>query len=183
MTCPSCGGRLAPDSFGNRPRICPYCGNAVPEDGRASQAPVTVSMHYGIGWEYKSKLTVFGLPLIHIASGVDPKTRRPRVARGIFAAGNIAVGVVAVGGVALGGLTLGGASLGLVCFGGLAIGGAAFGGLALGGYLALGGLAISLGYAAGGLALAPCALSGAGGDPACFEPLLERVREFGVWMG
>lgn len=181
MTCPSCGGRLAPDSFGNQPRICPYCGNAVPEDDRASEAPVTTSVHYGIGWEYKSKLTVFGLPVIHIASGVDSDTGRPRVARGVIAIGNIAMGLVAVGGVALGGLTLGGASIGLAAIGGFAMGGVAFGGLALGGYLALGGLAISLNYAIGGGAIAPCALGGTGGDPACFESLLERFEELGLW--
>jgi len=50
---------------------------------------------------------------------------------------------------------------------------AALGGAALGGVIAFGGLAVSLGYAVGGLALAPHFLGGNGVDPE-FMRLLEK---------
>ena len=78
---------------------------------------------YGYGYEYKSSTTIAGWPLIHVCSGIDPVTMRPRIAKGVVAIGNIAVGALAIGGVACGLLTVGGASIGLL----LAIGGAALG--------------------------------------------------------
>jgi hypothetical protein len=100
-------------------------------------------------YEYRSPKTLWGLPLLHIAFGVDLKTGKPRVAKGIIAIGNIAQGVVALGGVALGGLTFGGFSVGL-----FAVGGAAAG------LVALGGGAVALLFAFGGGALAPVAVGG-----------------------
>ena len=49
-------------------------------------------MRYGISWgyEYRSKAEFLGLPLVHVAQGIDPETGRPRVARGIIAVGNLA---------------------------------------------------------------------------------------------
>ncbi len=101
------------------------------------------------GLDYRSKITLFGLPLWHVAVGIDPVTRKKRVAKGIMAIGDIAVGGVAFGGLALGGFT----------FGGLAVGVFAFGGLALG-LLAFGGLAVAVLAALGGGAIAPIALGG-----------------------
>lgn len=116
------------------------------------------------GWEYKSQRTLFGWPLVHVTSGINPQTGQIRRARGIIAVGahatgvlalgGQAYGVVAVGGVAIGALAIGGLSAGIVSYGGLAIalilayGGAAcapiaVGGLAMG-YLAKGGQAIGI---------------------------------------
>ncbi len=163
---------------------CRYCGEFLSDTG-AGPAP-RPSMHMGpgrmfipFGYEYKSKLSFFGLPLVHVAHGIDPDTGRPRVARGVIAIGNIAIGVFAMGGLAIGGLTFGGASIGVIALGGAAFGVVALGGLAVGIYIAVGGMAISAAYAVGGGALAPCAFGGMGGDPACFEPLLERLRDLG----
>ena len=115
----------------------------------------------GLGWhyEYKSRRTFHGLPLVHINVGVRGWGHR---ARGVIAIGNAAVGVVAVGAASLGLvsvgaagvglLSLGGIALGLLALGGLAAGGIALGGVALG-WLALGGAAIGT-YAAGGAAVA-----------------------------
>jgi hypothetical protein len=116
--------------------------------------------------EYRSKATVLGLPLVHIATGavVDGRYRRG-IAKGWFAVGDLAFGVLfACGGIAVGGITLAGGALGLISIGGVALGLCAVGGLsvgvlALGGaafawYAAIGGLAVAHDYAIGGLALA-----------------------------
>ncbi len=128
---------------------------------------------YYWGYEYKSSLKLFGLPLVHIAQGLDQATGRPRVARGIIAIGNIAIGVLSVGGIAMGGLTFGGISLGLVALGGLAAGGFTLGGLSIAIFFAAGGLALSSLYAIGGMAVAPHAISTLGVDPG-FAKLLVR---------
>ena len=101
------------------------------------------------GVDYRSKATLFGLPLLHVTSGLDPATGRQRVAKGLIAIGGIAKGVVAIGGVAMGGFA----------FGGLAVGVFAYGGLALG-LLAFGGGALALIAAFGGGVIAPIALGG-----------------------
>jgi predicted Ser/Thr protein kinase len=101
-------------------------------------------------WEFRSKAAIFGIPLVHVAFGPDPKTGRPRFAKGIVAVGSMAVGVVAFGGVAMGGLTLGGLSLGVFATGGVALGLlAASGGVAVG-TVAAGGVSVGA-LAAGGL--------------------------------
>lgn len=97
-------------------------------------------------YEYKSKITINQLPLLHINLG-----RGRHVAKGVIAIGNIAIGFFSLGCVALGFLSLGAISLGLLAFGGVALGGICLGGLSIG-YLALGGLAIGI-YAFGGLAI------------------------------
>ena len=119
------------------------------------------------GFEYRSKRTLLGLPLVHINVG-----QGNRWARGIVAIGNLATGLVSLGGisvglVALGGLSLGllslgavvfgllcwgGVALGLLSVGGVAIGQYAFGGVALGSKLAAGGVAASASVAMGEIA-------------------------------
>ncbi len=101
------------------------------------------------GVDFKTKATLFGLPLLHVANGTDPATGRARIARGIIAVGGVAQGVVACGGVAMGGIALGGVSLGIIAYGGLGLG-----------VLVIGGLAAGLLGAMGGLAVAPIALGG-----------------------
>ena len=73
-------------------------------------------------YEYRSPVTLFGLPLVHVNLG-----RGLRVAKGVFAVGNIAAGCVALGGLSAGLLSLGGLSLGLLAIGGLAMGSVAMG--------------------------------------------------------
>lgn len=125
-------------------------------------APTIVNNYYSDRpdhwhYEYKSKHTLCGIPLVHINLG------RNGWARGIIAIGSIATGVVALGGVAFGLLTLGGVSIGLllalgavslgaVSIGAIAVGLLAWGGLALG-WLAVGGMSLGV-YAAGGAAVA-----------------------------
>lgn len=116
--------------------------------------------------EYKSKTSIVGLPLVHVAIGAAPGSRYRRgIARGWIAIGDIALGVLfSAGGVAVGGVALGGLAVGGICLGGLglavySLGGGAFGiysigGLALGWHAALGGAAIAKKYAVGGYAVA-----------------------------
>ncbi len=121
------------------------------------------------GFEYQTKARLFGIPLIHVATGVNPETGHPRVACGIIAVGDYALGVLALGGVAAGGMVLGGVGFGLIGLGGVAIGllaalgGAAVGGIALGGaavgFVAVGGAAVGY-YACGGAAAGMVALGG-----------------------
>ncbi len=110
-----------------------------------------------VGFEYKSKTMIKGLPLIHINIGGF----LPRRAKGIIAIGDIAKGVVAMGGVSLGVVSIGGVSAGLVSIGGLALGLlVALGGGAIGA-VACGGGAVGL-LAYGGGALGLFSATGAG---------------------
>lgn len=61
---------------------CPQCGAPYPSKEKWD----------GWGFEYKSKTTLFGLPLIHISFKYRP-TRRPVPARGIIAIGQFACGI------------------------------------------------------------------------------------------
>jgi RNA polymerase sigma factor (sigma-70 family) len=105
-------------------------------------------------FEYRSRATLFGLPLVHWRS--FGKMRKPGekipTAIGWIACGERAYGILyASGGIAVGGISTGGLSIGLLSFGGLSIGLLAFGGFAIGA-VALGGGAIGW-VASGGMAL------------------------------
>jgi hypothetical protein len=130
------------------------------------------------GYEYRSKTTVFGWPLVHIATGMDPMTGKKRIAKGIIAMGDVAIGVVACGGCAFGGFALGGLAIGVFSIAGMAIGllaafgGGAIGGIAVGGgafgVIAVGGGAVGY-YATGGGAYGIHPLGGNVQDPVAKE--------------
>jgi len=115
-------------------------------------------------YEYKSKIHLFGLPLVHIKFSIrnsmwHRKSKKPAVAKGIIAIGDISKGVISIGAIAFGGICFGALSFGVMSFGGFAIGILlAIGGLAMG-TLAIGGFAVGLG-AIGGFALGKIAIGG-----------------------
>lgn len=131
------------------------------------------SLQRMFGYEYKSKRTLFGLPLVHITSGVDPTTGKRRKARGIIAIGDTARGVVAFGGIATGFFAFGGLAFGVIPVGGLGLGLFASGGFALGLIGAYGGIAIAP-IAMGGMAIGYYAL---GGDGWAAHMLSKRVQD------
>jgi hypothetical protein len=156
ITCRECGA-----SISDQAAACPRCGAAGP------RAPM-------MGYELRIPLEGDGLPLIHIATGIDPRTGRKRIAKGVIAIGDVAVGGIAIGGVSLGVVSLGGMSFGIVSLGGLSIAALfALGGLAIGG-IAIGGAAVGY-YAMGGGAFGAHTWSGMGQDP-------EAVRFFNQWI-
>jgi hypothetical protein len=96
------------------------------------------------GFEYRSRLRLFGVPLVHVVRGIDPATGRRPPAVGIIAVGQVAIGVVsvgqlAVGLVAVGQLALGGlAGLGQIALAVVAVGQICGGAVASVGQAALG---------------------------------------------
>lgn len=74
---------------------CPHCGAPFPAKDKWD----------GWGVEYKSRLTLFGLPLVHVSFKYRPN-RRPVVAKGIIAIGQFACGVVTVSQFGIGVISL-----------------------------------------------------------------------------
>ena len=130
------------------------------------------------GFEYRTKLELFGWPLVHITRGYNLLTGKRRVSKGVIAIGEIAVGGLALGGLAIGGIAVGGMGVGVLALGGLAVGAFAAGGSAFGLAAAVGGLAYSLSYAIGVLAYAPHTISLMNVNP----ELMNLLEKFGAWI-
>jgi hypothetical protein len=95
------------------------------------------------GFEYRTNLEIFGIPIIHISS-------KPwGVTKGIIAIGNIAIGFIAIGRISIGVLSCGAVSLGIV---------AALGAVSLSLLLSIGAVAIAQHFAIGAVAVANIAL-------------------------
>ena len=115
-------------------------------------------------FEYRSRRTLLGLPLIHIRMHQTGNAGQTLPAVGWIAIGNLARGgLFAFGGLAIAPVCLGGCAVGLLALGGFGVGvfsfaGAAFGVWAVGGvatgYLASGGAALGWLGACGGVAVA-----------------------------
>lgn len=78
--CRECGHQISEQAFS-----CPQCG--APYPARESWD--------GWGFEYKSKMTLLGLPLVHISFKYRPN-RMPVVAKGVIAIGQFACGLVTI---------------------------------------------------------------------------------------
>lgn len=100
----------------------------VPAPQTAEQ-PQVVFAPFGMGlvrlplwnYEYKSRTTLWGLPLVHIHMGRTANGRLA-VAKGIFAVGTVAVGLVSAGLFSLGLLSVGVLALGLLVLATLGLG-------------------------------------------------------------
>jgi predicted Ser/Thr protein kinase len=64
---------------------------------RREEAQSANNLIPGKVYDYRTKQTAFGLPLVHVAWGRDASTGRPRVTQGIVAVGPRARGLIAVG--------------------------------------------------------------------------------------
>jgi len=108
-------------------------------------------------YEYKSKKTLFGMPLVHINIGKGKYTAKGIIAIGNFAFGLFSLGFISIGLISFGVLAIGLIALGILSIAGLSMGAIAFGIFALGaiafGYFATGAVAIGV-YAAGAVAIA-----------------------------
>ncbi|MCT4541973.1 MAG: hypothetical protein N4A63_00350 [Vallitalea sp.] len=116
-------------------------------------------------YEYKSKRTIMGIPLVHI-------NQKPfGVAKGFIALGTVSVGFFSLGCISVGVFSMGaisfailfgfgGVTLSLIAgFGGVAIAGLfAVGGVAVSNFISIGGAAIAKEFAAGGYAKAKIAI-------------------------
>jgi hypothetical protein len=121
------------------------------------QERTTVNKLMNDCYEYKSKITIFGLPLLHLK--INKYGRKPCMAKGIIAIGTISIGVISIGALPIGVISIGGGAIGIISFGGIALGALlAIGGVSIGA-LAVGGLAIGLG-AIGGCAIGKIAVGG-----------------------
>jgi hypothetical protein len=168
---------------------CPECGRPV----------IDVLMRHGEhvipGRRYRSEATLFGLPVVSVATGPAPGEKHGHArgiiavgdrATGLLAVGGRAYGVVAVGGMAFGVCACGGIGVGLLsALGGIAVGALAWGGVALGvivsgglalGWLAAGGVAVGQ-YAFGGLPIGMHTIGLGPSDPGAVT-MLERFEWF-----
>jgi len=84
-------------------------------------------------YEYKSKSKIFGLPVVHINTGVGSYKAKGFVAIGPVAQGFVAIGALATGFIAIGALSIGVVAIGALAIALMAIGGTAIGALAIGG--------------------------------------------------
>ena len=121
-------------------------GFASARRSREYYSRVLAQEHAGVfqkpAWEYRSKLNLFGLPVVHIRIG-DRFAVLNKPVKAWIAVGNKAVGgLFAFGGMAIAPLSIGGLSIGLLSFGGLGIGIFALGGIALGVWTFFGGLVV-----------------------------------------
>ena len=105
------------------------------------------------GYEYRSEEEINGWPLIHINLGTNPKTGRPKVAKGVVAIGNIAYGIVSIGVAAFGIVTIAAFGLGLISLASFAVGLIALGAVAVGYEYALGAIVQSANSAIGAVGL------------------------------
>lgn len=114
-------------------------------------------------WEYRSKIKLLGLPLVHIRIGDRFDLLRTPVKAwiavgnfafgGLFAFGEVAVAPFSIGGLAVGLLPFGGIVAGIFPLGGLALGVWSFGAIAIG-WQSIGAYAIAWSAAVGNFAVA-----------------------------
>lgn len=96
IPCRECGHPVSRNAFS-----CPQCGAPYPSRQEWS----------GWGYEYKSSITILGLPLLHISFKYRPD-KRPVVAKGIIAIGQFGMGIVNISQIGVGFISVGQISTG-----------------------------------------------------------------------
>ncbi len=81
ILCPECKKEVS-----NEAGTCPHCGYPL--------KPQVNACRRRFGFQWKSRMEVFGWPVIHVAIGRDPATGRLLVAKGIVAIGQFGIGLV-----------------------------------------------------------------------------------------
>lgn len=122
------------------------------DGGQRTETRTVIFNPFKWSFEYKSKKTVMGMPLVHINIGLG------RRAHGFFSVGLISSGIFSLGLLSAGIFSLGILSLGLISLGVLALGGLAAASIALG-LVAVGGVAVGI-IAVGGVAVGCFSLGG-----------------------
>lgn len=115
--------------------------------------PQKQSLREKLHYEYKSKRTIFGLPLLHINIGLGLYR-----AKGFFSIGMLSTGIISLGLISLGLISWGLLSLGLFSFGTFSLGAISIGAIAAG-ILAIGGIALGV-FSIGGLAIGMYSMGG-----------------------
>lgn len=79
-SCRECQKTVSPNA-----KACPHCGAPYPAK----------KVWKGWGFEWKSKTSYYGWPLVHIAVGMD-RNNKLRVARGWIAVGQFGIGLITI---------------------------------------------------------------------------------------
>lgn len=87
IKCPECEAEISDKAV-----VCPRCGN--PMKPMADLTILTRTLWRGFEW--KSKASLFGLPLVHIAIGRNKETGRLMMAKGIIAIGQFGIGLITI---------------------------------------------------------------------------------------
>ncbi len=87
QSCPACGRRVE----GEDVTVCPVCRTPL---SQPSESPAASRVYWG--FERRSKIEFWGIPLVHIAIGRNKQTGKLLVARGVIAIGQFAIGVFTV---------------------------------------------------------------------------------------
>ncbi|EPB9413996.1 helix-turn-helix domain-containing protein [Clostridium perfringens] len=117
-------------------------------ENKETQLIIHFNNKYSLEYEYKSKKTICGVPVVHINLG-----RGLKKAKGIIAIGNISCGVISIGFISIGIFSLGFLSIGLISIALLAIGFLlSIGTISLGGF-SIGAIAVGK-YSIGASAIA-----------------------------
>lgn len=85
INCPECKAEISDKAW-----ACPKCGHPAREG-----FPGT-SKWCWLGYEWKSKSNIAGIPLVHIAFGWDLQKGTLRIAKGIIAIGQFGIGVITI---------------------------------------------------------------------------------------
>lgn len=110
-------------------------------------------------WGYKTKITIWGLPLFHICGGWDSQNDKPMTARGIIAIGPFCRGIINIGCICIGIINIAALGIGILSLGCISFGVISCGVLSIGLLFSLGGGAIGA-ATIGGVAIGIIAIGG-----------------------